>query len=69
MPPQSYATRTSRESRDGKTTKRDSRQTSTKTTTLTHRHTHTSKHTTEHNNNNNKEIMHNVNTLVILSQL
>lgn len=44
MPPQSYATRTSRESRDDKTTKRDSKQTNTKTITLTHTHTHKQAH-------------------------
>ena len=58
------------ESRDGKTTKRDSRQTSTTTDkdNNTHKERTTVRQThNNNNNNNNKEIIHNVNTLVILS--
>lgn len=58
------------ESRDGKTAKRDSRQTSTTTDkdNNTHKERITVRQThNNNNNNNNKEIIHNVNTLVILS--
>ena len=57
------------ESRDGKTTKRDSRQTSTTTDkdNNTHKERTTVRQTHNNNNNNNNETIHNVNTLVILS--
>ena len=58
------------ESRDGKTAKRDNRQTSTTTDkdNNTHKERTTVRQThNNNNNNNNKEIIHNVNTLVILS--